>query len=76
MIQTGDLLASVDQERKWEIIFRAELRVACRPLRIHAEDLDAARERYAPVLPELAELLASARRVVPGIKHEHDLFAA
>ena len=54
----------------------AELGVALPALRIDAEDRDAALDRLAPVLPELAELLRSARRSVPGVKDQHDAFAA
>ena len=50
--------------------------MAFQPLRIDAEDLDAARHGFAPVVPELAELLGSAGRVVAGVEDQHDALAA
>jgi hypothetical protein len=70
VIKATDLLATVHQQRKGEVMLRAELRVFLAALRIDAEDLDAATDRFAPVLPELAELFGSTGRIVAGVEDE------
>jgi hypothetical protein len=76
VILRGDLLPFVDQQRKGEMVLRPELRVAFETLRIDSENLGAVRYGFAPVLPELAELLRSPGGVVTRIEDQDDVFAA
>jgi len=73
VVQFRDLMALVDEERKWKIKLFAEGRVLLGALAIDAEDR---RAIGCPGLTELAELFGSARRVVGGIKHQDDVAAS
>lgn len=44
-------------------------------LRIDAKHLDAARLKGAPAVAKFAQLPCAARRVVDGVKHQHDVAA-
>ena len=68
----ADFGTTASEQREGEGVFRAKLRVLSGGLRIDAEDLDAAPDRFGPVLPELAELPGSTGRIVARIEDEDD----
>jgi len=76
VVERRHLLTLVHQEREGKVEFPAKLHVAARASRVHAENLDAARTGFTPVVAELAELFGAARRIVARIEHQHDIGAA
>src|SRR5258708_2390193 len=76
VIQLGDSLSPVHQQRKRQLLFLPKTRMAVRALRVDAVHLNVLRFQPIPIVAHLAELLSTTGSVVARIKHQNDILPA
>ena len=74
--ERAHLLSAVDQQREGKRMLRPEAGMALRALRVNAENGDALRLSFRPVVAQRAELLRADAGVVAGIPHQDHRAAA